>query len=489
MKLWFMGNSRLKFSGRKRKLKTGEVVWFCSYLTQEGIDYRHPDFRKEDGNTRILGLWDQTIPGAPPDGYTVGTLYQEEQINEALKAGSREEGLQLVPSADLSGHGTHVAGICCGNGRASQGQYTGVAPESGLLVVKLGNVEGNSFPKTTRLMEAVNWIIQEAMKRNQPVAINLSFGNSYGSHSGRSLLESYLNEMAEVWKNVICVGTGNEGNTRRHTGGIVGRDYLTANGVTEVEFSVAEGTGSMNLQLWKNFYDEYDVELVSPSGKSSGTISQVLGTQRFSLEQTEILMYYGEPFPYNPLQELYFDFIPKGQWVNSGIWKLRLHPKRIVEGRFDMWLPAGSLLPPDTKFQRPDEFTTLTIPSTADRVISVGAYDGRTNSYAVFSGRGYTRGNRVVKPDLVAPGVGIMSASPGGSYTMKTGTSMATPFVTGSAALMMEWGIVQGNDAYLYGEKLRAYLINGARELPEERNYPNALFGYGALCVRDSLPG
>lgn len=433
-------------------------------------------------------MWDQTIPGEPPTGYALGTLYREERINEALEAGSREAGFALVPSTDLSGHGTHVAGICCGNGRASQGQYAGVAPESELLVVKLGDVEGNSFPRTTRLMEAVNWIMEEAMARKQPVALNLSFGNSYGSHSGRSLLETYINVMADVWVNAICIGTGNEGGTGRHAEGIVGRDYLIGNGITEVEFSVAAATASLNLQLWKNFFDDFDVELISPSGRSSGPVNQALGTQRFVLEQTEILMYYGEPLPYNSLQELYFDFIPRGQRMNSGIWRLRLHPRKIVEGRFDLWLPAGGMLPADTRFLRPNEATTLTIPSTADRVISVGAYDGRTNSYAAFSGRGYTRDNRVVKPDLVAPGVSIMSTAPGGGYTMKSGTSMATPFVTGAAALMMEWAIVQGNDPYLYGEKLRAYLINGAREMPQERNYPNPLFGFGALCLRDSLP-
>lgn len=199
-------------------------------------------------------------------------------------------------------------------------------------------------------------------------------------------------------------------------------------------------------------------------------------------------MYYGEPVPYNPLQELYFDFIPAGQRINAGIWKLRFFPRRLIEGDFDLWLPAGGVLPPATRFLRPAEKTTLTIPSTTERAISVGAYDGRTNSYAPFSGRGFTRDNRIVKPDITAPGVGILSAAPGGGYTVKSGTSMATPFVTGSAALLMEWGIVQGNDPYLYGEKLKAYLINGARPLPEEAVYPDPMFGFGALCLRDSFP-
>lgn len=93
-----------------------------------------------------------------------------------------------------------------------------------------------------------------------------------------------------------------------------------------------------------------------------------------------------------------------------------------------------------------------------------------------------------VKPDLAAPGVDILAPNTLGGYGYFTGTSFATPFVTGAAALLMQWGIVRGNDLFLYGEKVKAYLRRGARALRGESELPNERVGYGALCVEDSLP-
>ena len=153
-----------------------------------------------------------------------------------------------------------------------------------------------------------------------------------------------------------------------------------------------------------------------------------------------------------------------------------------------MWLPSESVLNQGTGFLFPTDSTTLTIPSTASRAISVGAYNALTFSYADFSGRGFTRITNLVKPDLVAPGVNVTSVAAGGGYAQFTGTSFATPFVTGSAALLMEWGIVRGNDPYLYGEKVKAYLRRGAKKLPGFTEYPNNQVGYGALCAEQSIP-
>lgn len=452
-------------------------------ILDSGVDYAHPDFRNEDGTTRILDLWDQTIAGNPPEGYRIGTEYTREQINEALAAPSEQQRYALVPSRDFSGHGTSVLGIAAGNGRASGGMYRGVASESELLVVKLGTPDPEGFPRTTELMQGLDYVLRKALEYKKPLAVNLSFGNTYGNHRGSSLVERFVDDMANYWKSTICIGTGNEGAAAGHT-----RERAAQGQTVDTELAVAEFETGLNVQLWKSYTDVFDIAIVHPSGTVAGPFQQFLGPQRFTLGNTELLVYYGEPGPYSTSQEIFIDFIPRESYIDSGVWKIRVVPREVVIGIYEMWLPSSAVLNPGTGFLYPNEEATLTIPSTAERAIAVGAYNSRNNTYADFSGRGFPGEIAGVRPDLVAPGVDIMSPAVGGGYAARTGTSIATPFVTGSAALLMEWGVVKGNDPFLYGEKVKAYLQRGARELPFAREYPNSLVGYGALCVRDSLP-
>ena len=443
-------------------------------IIDSGIDYAHPDFCNADGTTRILELWDQSLD----------RIFSQAEINEALQAPSSQERYQLVPSRDLSGHGTHVAGIAAGNGRASDGQYRGVAPLSSLLIVKLGISDPDGFPRTTELMRAIDYVLQKAFSWQMPVAINLSFGNNYGSHDGATLLETYLDNVSSYWKSCIVTGTGNEGASRIHTSG----SFLTNSSPVTIPFSVSDYESGLNLQLWKSYADEIEVTLRHPNGTIIGPFQERLGTYRFTAGTTELLVYYGKPSPYSISQEIYLDFISQGSYIDAGIWELMLNPRRITAGSYDLWLPGQSVIGSGTGFLYPTETTTLTIPSTAAKVISVGAYNAAFNSYAAFSGRGFTRMEHRIKPDLAAPGVNIISAAPGGGYTSKSGTSMAAPFVTGSCALLMEWGIVRGNDPYLYSEKVKAYLIRGTKKLPAFTEYPNPYIGWGTLCTADSIP-
>ena len=459
---------------------SGEGV--LAAVIDSGIDWKNTDFRNSDGSTRILKLWDQTVAPessgyAPPEGYVVGTEYNRDVINLAL-SGDEAALRSMNLSRDYSGHGTFVTGIAAGNGQGMAGSFRGVAFESELIIVKLGDSEQRQFPRTTRLMEAVNYCIMEAQKEGKPVVINMSFGNNQGSHDGTDLLSTYLNAASDVWKNVIVCGSGNEAGNGIHASGM-----LSGRKAESVELAVGEYESGFNLQLWKNYSDEYGVELIAPSGERSGNL-RTYGADRMSLDNTQVYVYYGQPTPYSRYQQLYFEFVPAGGYVTPGVWRIVMTPVRIVDGRYDLWLQESATLNEDTRFFSPSEETTLTVPSAAGKVITVGAYNSRTDAYADFSGRGYTRTNDNIKPDIVAPGVNIVSTAVNGGYTVRSGTSMAVPFVSGSAALLMQWGIVKRNDPYLYGEKVKAYLIRTARHLPGEP-VPSKRTGWGALCLRN----
>lgn len=502
-------------------------------VIDSGIDYTHPDFRNGDGTTRILALWDQTAGGQvegtqmpvgekeqpdtvqsgsgvgyeniPPEGYSNGVLYTRERINAALRGEGTTEGGSLVPESDLSGHGTHVAGIAAGNGRASGGRYRGVAYESELLVVKLGGTQTDPFPQTTNLMTAVDFCVRYAAEEGRPLCINLSFGNNAGAHDGRSLLETYLDTAALYGKTCICIGTGNNAALGWHAGDAFSEGENGAE--SEILLSVGPSERNLRMGLWLSSLDMVEVSMVSPSGVSrqipiagNGTGEEAGGgtavrgypvargmISEFGTSVAEVFI--GEATPYRMLREIGLTLRGETEDIETGIWRIRLQPVRILDGVYDCWI-VGGIRSTATGFLQASPERTLTIPSTAERAVSVAAYDGRTDSITNFSGRGYPRGEAGgsrVKPDVAAPGVDIVSCAPGGGYTTKTGTSMATPFVTGGAALLMQWGIVEGNDPYLYGERLKSYLIRGATPLPGRTEYPNPYIGWGTVCVEKSL--
>lgn len=434
-------------------------------VVDSGIDYTHPDFLQPDGSTRIACLWDQTT----------NIVYNAADINDILSSDTASL-RNIVYSLDPSGHGTHAAGIAAGNGAASQGIYRGIAYEASLLVVKLAPRSPLGFPQTTQIMEAVDFCIRKSIELKMPVSINLSLGNTYGSHSGTSLLETYLNDVQGVYKTNIIVGSGNEGSSNGHTGG------LLTNRNETIELSIGDFTPNLTIQLWKKYWDTVDITIEAPSGQSA-RLDLSTGVQRLNLDSASLYITNSPPSPYSIFEETYIDMLPTASYVSSGVWKIILSPIQIKDGQFDLWLPSATARNASTGFLASLPETTLTIPSTACKVITVGAYNSYSDTLAAFSGRGFTWSTDFKKPDLVAPGVDIISCAAGGGYSSKTGTSMATPFVTGACALLMEWGIVRENNPYMYGERIKAALIQGTRRLPFMSTLPSPEAGWGALCL------
>ena len=449
-------------------------------IIDSGIDFTHPDFINDDGTTRILYLWDQLADpalGSPPQGFTRGVEYNSAQINEALQSPNP---FDIVPFFDYNGHGTAVAGVAAGNGRASSGVQIGAAPEASLIVVKLGRTGNEAFARTTEIMRALKYIVDKARELNMPVSINISYGTNNGPHDGNTLFEAYIDSVAQEWKTSISVATGNEGAAAHHFTGFVvqGRQ-------TYMEFFTFGDVYKLYVAIWKNFVDTFVWRIISPVGTESGEIRQTARLYLATMDGVNITVFFNQPTIYTESQEIYILFEGVNRPLPQGLWRIEVTGENVVDGRFDAWLPNVEDVSFSTAFATPNTDITLTLPSTASQVIAVGGYDARSGTVASFSGRGYTR-NNIVKPDLVAPAVDVITTIPGGGYDRFSGTSIASPFVAGAVALMMEWGIVNRNDVFLYGQRVKAFLQKGARR---NRNvqYPNNQWGYGSLCLEDTM--
>lgn len=425
-------------------------------VIDSGIDYTLSEFRDKDGNSKILYYWDQSIGNNPPQGFKEGTLYTNEDINKAIK------GEINIPISPTSSHGTHVAGIC------SQ-----IANDANLIVVRVGRRQTDSFSKSTEFMRAIKFMLDKALELKMPISINISYGSNEGSHKGLSLFEQYIDEMAGFWKNNICVAAGNNGDKGGHKNiNIKGSDR------TEAEFIVGPNEKLLNINIWPDYIDDFYVYLVSPSNKQTQSISLSSGEVKNIIDQTRIKGYFYPIPPYSLIRRITIQ-MSSLEYINPGIWKIVFIPIDVVSGNVNIYLPTSEGLSRETRFVSPTKRATVTVPGTASKVVTVGSFNSRTDNVSIFSGEGDIE-NGIYKPDLLAPGEDIVSVLPGGNTGALTGTSMATPHVTGSIALLMEWGIVNRNDLYLYSQKMKALLTKHARRTPGN-TYPNNSMGYGFL--------
>ncbi|HSQ87591.1 S8 family peptidase [Romboutsia sp.] len=426
-------------------------------VIDSGIDYSLPVFKDTNGNSKILYYWDQSIEGNPPEGFQEGTLYTNEDINKAIK------GENQIPISPTSRHGTHVSGICAE-----------IADEASIIAVRVGRRKTDVFSSSTEFMRAIKFILDKALELKMPVAINISYGSNEGSHRGESLFEQYIDDMCSFWKNNIVVAAGNNGDKGGHKRINIKEQHEKV----EVEFVVGENEKLLNINIWPDFVDNFSVYLVNPSNVQTQPISLTSGEIKNIIGSTKIKGYFYPIAPYSLTRRVTIQ-MSSTRSISPGIWKLVFEPISVVTGNIDIYLPTSEGISKDTKFLRPDNILTVTVPGTANKVVTVGSFNSRTDTVSVFSGTGDIE-NGIYKPDLLAPGEDIISVLPGGNIGALTGTSMATPHVTGSIALFMEWGIVDKNDLFLYSQKMKSLLIKYARRNPIY-TFPNNSMGYGFL--------
>lgn len=474
-----VGVFRIRRQSYLNLLGSGVIIGFVD----TGIDYTNAVFRNADNTSRILRIWDQTIPSEDPtERLWYGTEYTREQINEALRS---EDPYSIVPSRDENGHGTFMAGIATGNIDESN-DFTGVAPLSDIIMVKLKPakqlfrdyyfVSPNAVSyQETDIILGVRYMIEQANALNRPLVICLGVGTNSGGHDGKGILDEYLDEQSDGFQTCIVLPTGNEANYGLHYQGSISANVQ----YEDVEIRVGEGETGFTLELWAKAPSLFGVGFISPSGEYIQEIPPRVDSSQiitFLFESTEIYVSY-RIIEYRTGDELVF---MRFRNPTSGIWKIRVFAEQNFSSTYDMWLPIREFLSADTQFARPDPDITITDPGNTLSPITVAAYNHVTNAIFINSGRGYTRSGRV-KPDIAAPGVNVYGPIPGNQFTVRSGTSIAVAHAAGAAALLMEWGVVKGNNPFIDTSDIKSLFIKGARR--SLVTYPNRESGYGALDV------
>ena len=449
-----------------------------------GIDYTHPAFRRSDGSSRILGLWDQTIQtGTTPFDIPYGSAYSQEEINRALQS---ENPRAVVPSVDETGHGTILAGIACGS-VLSENDFSGAAPESAIAVVKLKEAKEylkelffytgqGSIYQETDIMMGIRYLLLLAREQNRPVIICIGLGTNQGPHSGESFLSKMIREISNYWGAYVVTAGGNEGGRAHH----FFNRAPTGSMSVEAEILVTQGTAGFTTELWGNPPEIYEVEFESPLGEAIQRRPVKVNyrdTLNFILEDSQIFVVSEVIHTASGSQLIFMRFIRP----SPGVWKIRVYARNQNMGGFHIWLPVTGFSNPDVIFLRPDPDTTITIPGVSEDAVTTAAYNAYNNSLFIHSSRGFTTTGRI-KPQLTVPGVNIFGPVPVGGFSTVTGTSAAAAITAGACALLVEWGIKRRPQKLFNIAELSALLVRGAGR-SNDRMYPNREWGYGILDI------
>lgn len=449
-------------------------------VIDSGIDYRNSLFWN-GGESRILGIWDQTIQEGPSGFVPFGAEFSKEQIEEAVKS---EDPYAIVNSRDENGHGTRLAAIAAGNTEEEE-SFSGAAPEASLLVVKLKPAkkylkEFYLLPQNVDifqeddLMLGISYAMDFARRVQMPLSICIGLGSSQGAHSGVSPLCQVINWSASFTQNAISVAAGNEGMARHHFRGRLER----RNGGKTAELRVSENTRGFTLEIWGETPEEYYLTIQSPTGENlevSNSIGAATQELSFVFVETKIFVNYVSIERQSGKTLIFCRF----QNPASGLWKLMLRGVENGGAVYDMWLPVRGMIEEDSYFLEASPYETITSPGDAEGAVTVTAYQADTGSLYLQASRGFLP-NTAIKPNLAAPGVNVLVPGIAGKYDWASGTSLAAGMAAGAAALMFEWAIVRGNEPFFTGNSVKNYLQLGA-ERNEGTSYPNEEWGFGKL--------
>jgi len=450
-----------------------------------GIDYTKEAFQHNDGTSKIQYIWDQTIRGNAPEDFPFGTEYTNAQINEALRS---PDPLLVVPHEDTDGHGTFLASVAASH---EEGMYRGAAPNADLIVVKLKKAspfyleqylilpEQQNAYETSDLMLGIEYALEKAIELDRPIAICIALGTNLGGHDGFNIIEHYLSRISYITGVALCIAAGNESSTRHHTQGVITQTGETKN----IEIRNGSSDRDIYINLWNNVSSRLSVSVKSPTGEVVGRVPARSGTtleSRLILERSTVVVQYLFPVEGSGAQSTVIKILNP----TPGIWTLTLYGDIILEGTYNIWLPLTGFADPQVEFLAAVPDCTITVPATALGPITCGAYNSRNNSLYISSSWGPTR-RPTMAPDFVAPGVDVGGIYPRG-YGEMSGTGVATAITAGAAALLLQWGIVEGNNRLVNTNLIKSLLISGCDRDPDVQ-YPSVQWGYGRMNLLNSF--
>ena len=443
-----------------------------------GFDFAHPDFLDAKGQTRFFSIWDQGGDfRKPPEKFGFGAEFTQKDLNAAIAASKKPGGLPattLEPQSQQTpgSHGTHVTSIAAGkSGVCPQAQIVGVlisVPQQGTDLEE----RRRTFSDSTRIIQAVEYLLDVAEKQRKPISINISLGTNGGPHDGSGGVSRWLDAVLATEGRSICVAAGNAGQEAGQNpndiGWIMGRihssGHVQARGLdVELEWTVVGNSiidvSENELEIWYGAQDRIVVQVKPPSSTDWITVKPREFIENKQLPSGAILSVYNEL--YHPTNGCNYAAVylspnldpqnPRG--VEAGVWKIRLHGEEIRDGHFHCWIERDDPYELDRLgqvrvFRFPSFFSersnvdshSVSSLACGNRVISVANLDTARQQINVTSSQGPTRDNRF-KPDICAAGTEIVAAngfaSDPASWVAMTGTSMASPYVAGVIGLML----------------------------------------------------
>lgn len=452
-------------------------------LVDTGIDYLNPEFMFKNGETRIHRIWDQTLPtDRTNQNVPFGVEYTKEQITDAINA-SKSGGnpYDIVNSKDTIGHGTSMASVIGATGINPNLQ--GAAPNCEFAVVKLAPYinpplktrENLPIFDLTSISSAITYLVNYALNINTPMVVYIPLGSNLGNHNGEGILEDIIDTLSINRGIVMVTGSGNQANKGYHTSGMLSNPGDFNN----VQLYISPEQKNLLLEFWISEPHKLSLSILSPSGESTGVIPSTLNSQdtnTFIFEQTTAKISYSIPEQLSG-DELITVFLDN---IQSGTWTFKLNADYTLNGVFNAWIPQEGITVGNTQFLSPIPYNTVTSPGTSKYIITVACYNQNNDNIVISSGTA-SLNNIINVLDLAAGGVNVQTIG-ANSTTISTvnGTSVSAAVVAGACALLLEWGIINGNDPNIYSQSIKYYLTGGTRKRSGDV-YPNPQWGFGIL--------